>query len=147
MINRLIRTATDLGAPGRDDRYGFGLVDPLAAVTAEVADVPGEPAHVGAAADPAGIRRVGTAAAPAHRTASGPAGAGTAGRRAVRDVRGDRPGRRPRRGTGARARSRTPARPGPSLLVLLLLAAAVLASLGGRREYLKRYLAGARHSR
>ena len=33
VINRLISTADDLGAPGRDDEYGFGEVDPVAALT------------------------------------------------------------------------------------------------------------------
>jgi serine protease len=34
VINRLISTAHDLGPPGRDDQYGFGEVDPVAALTA-----------------------------------------------------------------------------------------------------------------
>ncbi len=33
VINRLISTADDLGAPGRDDLYGYGEVDPVAALT------------------------------------------------------------------------------------------------------------------
>ncbi|GAB7049572.1 hypothetical protein JCM9534A_46980 [Catenuloplanes indicus JCM 9534] len=32
VVNRLITTATDLGAPGRDPRYGFGMVNPVAAL-------------------------------------------------------------------------------------------------------------------
>ncbi|HKT04853.1 MAG TPA: type VII secretion-associated serine protease mycosin, partial [Rugosimonospora sp.] len=36
VINRLISTAQDLGAPGRDDTYGFGEVNPVAALTASV---------------------------------------------------------------------------------------------------------------
>jgi type VII secretion-associated serine protease mycosin len=43
VINRLIRTANDLGAPGRDDRYGYGEVNPLAALTADVSAVDGNP--------------------------------------------------------------------------------------------------------
>ncbi len=43
VVNRLIRTSTDLGPPGRDDRYGFGLVNPLAALTSEVPSVPANP--------------------------------------------------------------------------------------------------------
>ncbi|MGC9670342.1 S8 family serine peptidase [Planosporangium sp. 12N6] len=39
VINRLIRTARDLGPPGRDDRYGYGEVNPVAAVTATVPTV------------------------------------------------------------------------------------------------------------
>jgi serine protease len=33
VTDQLARTAKDLGAPGRDDRYGFGLIDPLAALS------------------------------------------------------------------------------------------------------------------
>lgn len=33
VINRLISTAIDLGPPGRDDKYGYGEVDPVAALT------------------------------------------------------------------------------------------------------------------
>ncbi|WP_239148045.1 type VII secretion-associated serine protease mycosin [Paractinoplanes tereljensis] len=36
VINRIIRTATDLGAPGRDATFGFGMVNPTGALTAEV---------------------------------------------------------------------------------------------------------------
>jgi subtilisin family serine protease len=36
VINRLIRTTRDLGSPGRDDRYGYGEVNPVAALTAPV---------------------------------------------------------------------------------------------------------------
>ena len=36
VINRMIRTARDLGPAGRDDRYGYGEVDPVAALTAKV---------------------------------------------------------------------------------------------------------------
>ncbi|CUU58738.1 type VII secretion-associated serine protease mycosin [Parafrankia irregularis] len=36
VVNRLIRTATDMGPLGRDDQYGFGLVDPVAALTTEI---------------------------------------------------------------------------------------------------------------
>jgi type VII secretion-associated serine protease mycosin len=43
VINRLIRTAKDLGTPGRDPQYGFGLVDPVAALTANVPDVSQNP--------------------------------------------------------------------------------------------------------
>ncbi|GIF76615.1 type VII secretion-associated serine protease mycosin [Asanoa siamensis] len=36
VVNRLISTADDLGTPGRDDTYGFGKVDPLAALTTQL---------------------------------------------------------------------------------------------------------------
>lgn len=39
VVQRLISTARDLGAPGRDDRFGFGLVDPLRALSADVPPV------------------------------------------------------------------------------------------------------------
>lgn len=38
VVNRLLSTARDIGPTGRDDRFGFGRVDPLAALTT---DVPG----------------------------------------------------------------------------------------------------------
>jgi subtilisin family serine protease len=43
VINRLIRTARDLGQIGRDDRYGYGEVDPVAALTSQVAPVTANP--------------------------------------------------------------------------------------------------------
>lgn len=39
VVNRLISTARDLGRAGRDDTFGFGRVDPLAALTADVPKV------------------------------------------------------------------------------------------------------------
>nr|WP_240940160.1 S8 family serine peptidase [Planosporangium flavigriseum] len=36
VIHRLTATATDKGAPGRDNEYGFGIVNPVAALTADV---------------------------------------------------------------------------------------------------------------
>lgn len=36
VINRMISTAKDLGPTGRDDRFGYGMVDPVAALTADV---------------------------------------------------------------------------------------------------------------
>ncbi|MEV0718320.1 type VII secretion-associated serine protease mycosin [Asanoa sp. NPDC050611] len=43
VVNRLITTADDLGAPGRDDTYGFGRVDPLAALTTQLSPVTRNP--------------------------------------------------------------------------------------------------------
>ncbi|MFD0788001.1 S8 family serine peptidase, partial [Micromonospora azadirachtae] len=43
VVNRLMSTARDLGPTGRDDRFGFGLVDPVAALTADVPPVIGNP--------------------------------------------------------------------------------------------------------
>jgi type VII secretion-associated serine protease mycosin len=43
VINRLISTARDLGKPGRDDQYGYGEVDPVGALRAEVTTVKANP--------------------------------------------------------------------------------------------------------
>ena len=50
VINRLIATATDAGAPGRDDEYGFGRLDLRRALTADVAHVETNPLGDAAAA-------------------------------------------------------------------------------------------------
>ncbi|AYF25872.1 type VII secretion-associated serine protease mycosin [Micromonospora tulbaghiae] len=49
VINRIIRTARDAGPPGRDPRFGFGRIDPVAALTADVPSVSANPL-LGAAA-------------------------------------------------------------------------------------------------
>jgi type VII secretion-associated serine protease mycosin len=43
VVNRLFKTAVDKGPSGRDDRFGWGLIDPLAAVSAEVPPVTADP--------------------------------------------------------------------------------------------------------
>jgi serine protease len=43
VVNRIIKTARDRGPEGRDDKYGFGLVDPTGALTAEIPAVAGNP--------------------------------------------------------------------------------------------------------
>lgn len=43
VVLRLVATAQDLGPPGRDPRYGFGAVDPAAALTEQVSRVYGNP--------------------------------------------------------------------------------------------------------
>lgn len=43
VVNRLIATADDKGPRGRDDRYGYGMVDPEAALTASVGQVAANP--------------------------------------------------------------------------------------------------------
>ncbi|WFE41837.1 type VII secretion-associated serine protease mycosin [Micromonospora sp. WMMD998] len=43
VINRIIRTARDAGPPGRDPRFGFGRIDPVAALTADVPAVSANP--------------------------------------------------------------------------------------------------------
>jgi membrane-anchored mycosin MYCP len=51
VVNRMVRTARDIGPPGRDDEFGYGLVDANAAVTVDVPAVSanplGEPADDG----------------------------------------------------------------------------------------------------
>ncbi|MEU4566345.1 type VII secretion-associated serine protease mycosin [Micromonospora sp. NPDC023956] len=43
VVNRLITTARDIGPAGRDDRFGFGRLDPVAALTRDVPVVPRNP--------------------------------------------------------------------------------------------------------
>ncbi|MFI6823627.1 type VII secretion-associated serine protease mycosin [Micromonospora sp. NPDC050187] len=43
VVNRLITTARDIGPAGRDDRFGFGRLDPVAALTRDVLAVPRNP--------------------------------------------------------------------------------------------------------
>ncbi|SCE82608.1 type VII secretion-associated serine protease mycosin [Micromonospora coriariae] len=52
VINRLVKTARDAGPAGRDPQFGFGAVDPLAALTRSVPAVTANPLLEGAAADP-----------------------------------------------------------------------------------------------
>ena len=60
VINRIIRTAKDRGAPGRDSEYGYGQVDPTAALTAEVPAVVNNPLDT---SPPPGVSRFGNAPA------------------------------------------------------------------------------------
>jgi subtilisin family serine protease len=55
VVNRLITTASDLGAVGRDDRYGYGLVDPVAALTVGVSAVAHNPLDTNAPHGEAGF--------------------------------------------------------------------------------------------
>jgi type VII secretion-associated serine protease mycosin len=43
VVNRLISTARDVGPTGRDDSYGFGAVDPVAALTRDLPPVEDNP--------------------------------------------------------------------------------------------------------
>ncbi|MGH3738066.1 MAG: S8 family serine peptidase [Micromonosporaceae bacterium] len=43
VINRLISTADDRGPEGRDEQYGYGVIDPLAALTEDVPEVDANP--------------------------------------------------------------------------------------------------------
>ncbi len=95
VVNRLISTARDLGPTGRDDRFGYGLVDPVAALTADVPSVGHNPlddndspgvvgfgpapedgrdtraAAAGRGGDPLGRRPEGWSALPAGQTVVG----------------------------------------------------------------------------
>ncbi|HEX2356884.1 MAG TPA: type VII secretion-associated serine protease mycosin [Micromonosporaceae bacterium] len=84
VVNRLINTARDLGPAGRDPVYGFGVVDPVAALTASVRETERNPLDT---APPPGISGFGPApglepSPPAARTpvrgqlAGGPADRG-----------------------------------------------------------------------
>ncbi|GAA3457168.1 type VII secretion-associated serine protease mycosin [Dactylosporangium matsuzakiense] len=43
VVHRITATATDKGRPGRDDEYGFGIVNPVAALTAQLPSTPPPP--------------------------------------------------------------------------------------------------------
>lgn len=45
VVRRLLATARDAGAPGRDDRTGYGIVRPLEALTADVPATAGNPVY------------------------------------------------------------------------------------------------------
>ncbi|GIF48020.1 hypothetical protein Afe04nite_25590 [Asanoa ferruginea] len=48
VINRLIKTTTDKGQKGRDPYYGFGIIDPVKALTANIPPVDANPLGVAA---------------------------------------------------------------------------------------------------
>jgi len=60
VVHRMTATATDKGAPGRDDEYGYGIVNPVAALTADVPPLPSatpsDKPSIGAAPPPTGGR-------------------------------------------------------------------------------------------
>jgi serine protease len=58
VVNRIIKTATDKGTPGHDDEYGYGVVNPTAALTAEIPGVQRNPLDTTASP---GIARIGSA--------------------------------------------------------------------------------------
>lgn len=68
VINRLIHTARDLGPAGNDDSFGFGLVDPLAALSQDVPTVNRNPLDDGSSPGVAGF-----GPAPGLATATPPA--------------------------------------------------------------------------
>jgi type VII secretion-associated serine protease mycosin len=142
VINRLISTATDLGDPGRDDRYGFGLVDPLAAITTNVPEVAGNPlTDVRSLSQPATGNRPRSGTGDPARAE--PAGAGNP----EPDPTNPTPTTPPDRAADADSRLRPvdmAAVAGVPLVILTLLAAAAYAD---RRGLLTRYRRSPRHSR
>ena len=67
VVHRLTATAIDKGPPGRDDQYGYGIVNPVAALTADVPPLPTSPTASPTRAQPTGSPTANTAA-PAHKT-------------------------------------------------------------------------------
>lgn len=63
VVHRLTATAVDKGAPGRDDQYGYGVIDLVAALTADVPPLAAQPSTASASADAASTT---TAAGPAQ---------------------------------------------------------------------------------
>jgi serine protease len=73
VINRIIKTAKDRGAAGHDSEYGYGEVDPTAALTAEVAAVVRNPLDTN---PPPGVSRFGNAPAAGQALSAPDSGAG-----------------------------------------------------------------------
>jgi serine protease len=78
VVNRIINTARDLGPAGRDEQFGFGAVNPTAALTSDIPAVTSNPLDTTASP---GVARFGAApgsaqAAPAAKRADGPSGGG-----------------------------------------------------------------------
>jgi type VII secretion-associated serine protease mycosin len=68
VVHRLTATAVDKGVPGRDAEYGYGIVDPVAALAAAVAPLDGSAEPPAGSASPAGVpRAAGTGAATGAR--------------------------------------------------------------------------------
>ncbi len=77
VVNRIISTARDLGSPGRDEVYGYGMVDPVKALTASVPAVADNPLDT---TPSPGVARFGAAPGTAQDSAAGrPAGGSAPG--------------------------------------------------------------------
>jgi type VII secretion-associated serine protease mycosin len=101
VVNRLVSTARDLGAAGRDDEYGFGAVDPLAALSGNVSSVDRNPLDTNT---PHGVAGFGPAPDPAADDSAGRAApADAAGRNAQLGST------EPKSGTGAKRAAAEPA--------------------------------------
>ncbi|MEV6341778.1 type VII secretion-associated serine protease mycosin [Actinoplanes sp. NPDC051851] len=66
VVNRIIKTATDLGAPGRDAQFGYGLINPVQALTASVPAVQNNPLDT---TPPDVVARFGSAPSPGEAQA------------------------------------------------------------------------------
>ena len=102
VVNRLLATARDLGPTGRDDRFGYGVVDPVAALTAQVPPVIANPLD-DQTSPGRGRLRPGARARPTTSRWRAPAAT-----RSVSPRHGSRPGGRP--GRRAQADDSTPER-------------------------------------
>ncbi|GGL03502.1 type VII secretion-associated serine protease [Mangrovihabitans endophyticus] len=76
VINRIIHTADDRGPRGRDATYGYGMVDPTAALTADVPLVTSNPLDT---TPPPGVAGFGSAPAAGHVPSAPLAQPGTSG--------------------------------------------------------------------
>jgi type VII secretion-associated serine protease mycosin len=140
VINHLIATATDLGPAGRDDRYGYGLVDPVAAVTKNLPEVAENPlTDVGSLSQPATGHRTQPGAQPEGGTPAGAGNQATDPASPATDPVTRAASQSTRVGPLALAGIA-----GPPLLILALLMAAAIAD---KRGYLTRYQNRPRHSR
>jgi type VII secretion-associated serine protease mycosin len=114
VVYRLVATAEDLGEPGRDPEHGFGLLDPMAALTAPLPQVSVNPLDTRARHGEAGL-----GPAPAH-----PDG----GRNAALPDASARPAKAEPAGVGAEPPAGRAGSPAPAgVVVTVLTGLAVLA--------------------
>ena len=77
VVNRIITTARDIGPAGVDDKFGYGMIDPVAALTVEVPTVARNPLDT---TPSPGVARFGAAPGSLEHAAAGsPAGGGGPG--------------------------------------------------------------------
>lgn len=87
VVQRLTQTARDIGEPGRDQRFGFGALDPVVALRAPVAEVS---ANLLDTAPPPGVAHFGAATDPVPATGPAPATGSQTGAPPVRHLAGGR---------------------------------------------------------
>lgn len=76
VVRRIALTATDKGRPGRDDEYGFGIVNPVAALTTDVPAAVAASGSAAASVAASGVARGGGAPGPGVSWGVGAAVAG-----------------------------------------------------------------------